>query len=45
MQKGGEKKSFVVYVLDGNGEGRVANILVNYFVEDRHRPNEQGNGQ
>jgi len=45
MQKGGEKKPFVVYVLDGNGEGRVANILVDYFVEDRHRPNEQGNGQ
>src|SRR3954447_8105707 len=45
MLKGGGKKPFVVYVINDNGEWVVANILVDYFVEDRHKPNEQGDGQ
>ena len=45
MQKGGGKKPFVVYVMEDSGEGRIANILVDHFVENRHRPNEQGDGK
>ena len=45
MQESGEKKPFVVYVVSENGELHVANILVDHFVENRHRPNEQGDSQ
>jgi len=42
MQKDHEKRSFVIYVVDYDGEMKIPNAPVNYFVEGRHRPNEQG---
>jgi len=37
----GEKKPFVIFVLRNGDRWHVANILVDHFVPDRHRPGEQ----
>ncbi len=41
IRANGEKRPFVIYVTMERGTWRIANILVNHYVPDRHRPNEQ----
>jgi hypothetical protein len=38
VQTNGDKKPFVVYVLQEAGEWRVVNVLVDHFIPGRHRP-------
>jgi hypothetical protein len=37
MTKSGQKKPFVIYIVEEKGQKIVANILVNYFIEGRHQ--------
>ena len=37
VPKSGQQKPFVIYVLEENGQKVVGNILVNRFVEGRHK--------
>jgi hypothetical protein len=37
VPKSGQQKPFVIYVLEENGQKFVGNLLVNRFVEGRHK--------